>query len=145
MLESITGWIKKSRISSKLVFNHFYWLLGVFKIQILYFDLFLDLFWTIFGLRRPKTGQKIKIVDFPLFFVPKFFLHTIFCILFFWMETIYHWIFFSLRKIFPNFFFQSFSFGPPYGCFFFLWGTKGSCRRFELQQSCNCALWFSGG
>ena len=27
---------------------------------------------------------------------------------------------------------------------FFLWGTKGSCSRFELQQSCICALCFSG-
>ena len=88
VLESITGWVKKSRISTKMVFNHSYWLLGVFKIQILYLDLFLDLFWAILGLRRPKNGQKIKIVDFPLFFVLKTFLHTIFCILFFWMEYI---------------------------------------------------------
>ena len=34
---------------------------------------------------------------------------------------------------------------PPYGCLFFLWGTKGSCSRFELQQSCICALWLCGG
>ena len=52
-----------------------------------------------------------------------------------------------LKKYFPNFFFQKCSFGPPYGCFFFLWGTKGSCSRFELQQSCICALHcvFQGG
>ena len=64
------------------------------------------------------------------------------------METIHPWIFFIkkcfIKKIFSQLFFQKLSFGPPYGCFFFLWGTKGSCSRFELQQSCICALCFSG-
>ena len=68
VLESITGWVEKSLNSSKMVLNPSYWLPGVLIIQILYLDLFLDLFWTIFGLRRPKNVQNIffKNVDFLL-------------------------------------------------------------------------------
>ena len=129
VLESITGWVRKSHTSSKLVFNHSYWLIGVFKIQILYLDLFLDLFWAIFGLRRPKTGQKIKIVHFLLFFVLKFFLNTIFWILFSWMETIYFLGFFSLKKCFikkyfPIFFSKIFLWSPLW-MFFLPLGDQG--------------------
>ena len=53
-----------------MVLNPSYWLPGVLIIQILYLDLFLDLFWTIFGLRRPKNVQNVffKNVDFLLLF-----------------------------------------------------------------------------
>ena len=53
-----------------MVLNPSYWLPGVLIIQILYLDLFLDLFWTIFGLRSPKNVQNIffKNVDFLLLF-----------------------------------------------------------------------------
>ena len=39
-----------------LLFTHFYGLPGVFKVQILYLDLFLDQIWAILGLRRPKNS-----------------------------------------------------------------------------------------
>ena len=70
MLESSTGWVEKSQTSSKMVLNPSYWLHGVLIIQIFYLDLFFDLFWTIFGLRRPKNVQNVffKIVDFLLLF-----------------------------------------------------------------------------
>ena len=53
-----------------MVLNPSYRLPGVLIIQILYLDLFLDLFWTIFGLRSPKNVQNnfFKNVDFLLLF-----------------------------------------------------------------------------
>ena len=67
----VTGWVIRSLISSKWVFNHSYGLPGVLKVQILCLDLFLDQIWSKFGLRRRKNGQKLffKIVDFLLLFL----------------------------------------------------------------------------
>ena len=54
VLESITGWVKKSLNSSKMVFNHLYQLPGIFKIQIF-------LFGPIFGLfGGPFLGSEGK-------------------------------------------------------------------------------------
>ena len=121
-----------------MVLNPFYGLFWVLIIQIYYLDLFLDQFWAIFGLRRPKTGQKIKIVHFLLFFVLKFFLSTIFWILFSWMETIYFLGFIFIKKmfykkIFSSFFFQNFSFGPPMDVF----SSIGGPRVVSSDLSCS--------
>ena len=112
-------------------------------------------FWTfwgaIFGLRRQKMTKKSKLFIFHYYSCWKFFWTQLFSIFFFWMATIYTGKFFiwkkkvSFEKKNPNFFFKNFPLVPPYGCLFFLWGTKGSCSRFELQQSCICALWLCGG
>ena len=66
-----TGWVIRSLISSKWVFNHSYGLPGVFKVQILCLDLFLDQNWSKFGLRSPKNVQKLfyRIVDLMLLFL----------------------------------------------------------------------------
>ena len=76
VLESITGWVKKSLNSSKMVFNHLYQLPGIFKIQ----------FGPIFGLlggpflgsegkKRPKN-QNCSF--FTIFHVENFFEHNFF-------------------------------------------------------------------
>ena len=145
MLESITGWVKKSLNSSKMVFNHLYQLPGIFKIQIFIFGPIFGLFGGPFlgseGKKRPKNQN----CSFSLFFMLKIFLNTISFNFFFLNGNYIYWEIFHFKKKFDlkkriQIFFQKFSFGPPYGCLFFLWGTKGSCSRFELQQSCICAL-----
>ena len=54
VLESITGWVIKSLISSNWVFNHSYGLPGVFKVQMFYLDLFLDQICAKFGSQKTK-------------------------------------------------------------------------------------------
>ena len=130
--------VGKSLNSSKMVLNPLYGLFWLLIIQIYYLDIFLDQFWAIFGLRRPKTGQKIKIVHFLLFFVLKFFLNTIFWILFSWMETIYFLGFFSLKKCFikkyfPIFFFKNFPLVPPMDVF----SSFGGPRVVAADLSCS--------
>ena len=50
---------------------------------------------------------------------------------------------FYKKNIFQFFFSKIFLWSPLW-MIFFLWGTKGSFIRFELQQSCSSALCFSG-
>ena len=140
---------KKVWIPQKWCLTTYINFLGYSIFKFLYLDLFLDFFGGHFWAQKAKNDQKIKIVHFHYFSCWKFFWTQFLSIFFFWMATIYTGKFFILKKKFDlkkriQFFFQKFSFGPPYGCFFFLWGTKGSCSRFELQQSCICALCFSG-
>ena len=103
-----------------------------------------------FWAQKAKNRQKNQNSSFSTIFrIEFFFAHNFLHFIFRNGNHIFPWIFFIqkcfIKKYFPIFFFQKFSFGPPYGCFFFLWGTKGSFSRFELQQSCICALCFSGG
>ena len=79
VLESITGWVKKSLNSSKIVFNHLYQLPGIFKIQIFIFGPIFGLFWGPFlgseGKKRPKN-QNCSF--FTIFHVENFFEHNFF-------------------------------------------------------------------
>ena len=119
-----------------MVLNPFYGLFWVLIIQIYYLDLFLDHFWTIFGLRRPKTSQKNQNSSFSaIFCVEISFEHNFLNFIFLNGNHIFPWIFFikKRKKYFPIFFFKNFPLVPPMDVF----SSFGGPRVVAADLSCS--------